>query len=144
MDSGSLRKGNHRPTLTMKLSSTNTTLFHRWLLSTSPGTFVEHVNDIALYCTEANLKVRASLHSNNQQIHRLKHAVWSHGSKGGAAKHIRFSTLLQCLHRPDFLSLPSNNSRPHTSRESGNARSQPHRAATVVSTRWRSLSPRGH
>jgi hypothetical protein len=91
MDSGSLRKDNHqavrarwcRPTLTTAFSSTKATLFHRWLLSASRGTFVEHLNDIALDCREANLKVSASLHSNNQQIHRLKHAVWSHGSKGG-------------------------------------------------------------
>jgi hypothetical protein len=74
MDNGSLHKDNHqavrarwcRPTLRTTLSSTKATLFHRWLLSTSPGTFVEHLNDIALDCRAANLKVSVSLHSNNQ------------------------------------------------------------------------------
>jgi hypothetical protein len=91
MDSGSLRKDNRqagrarwcRPTLTTTFSSTNATLFNSWLLSTSPATFVEYLNDIALDCREANVKVSASLHSSNQQTHRLKHAVSSHGIKGG-------------------------------------------------------------
>jgi hypothetical protein len=151
MDSGLLRKDNHqavcaggcRPTLTTTLSSTKATFFHRWLMSTSPGIFVEHLSDITLDCREANCKVSASLHSNKQQILRLKHAVWSHGSKCCCKAYQILSkhTSLQCLHCQGFptVSLPSNDLRPHTSTESGNARSQQHRAATVVNTRWRSL-----
>jgi hypothetical protein len=52
-----------------------------------------------------NLKVSASLHSSNQQIHRLKHAVWSHGRKGGhpLLQSISYS---QQTYVPTMLALP--------------------------------------
>jgi hypothetical protein len=33
-----------------------TTLFHRWLLRAIPGTFIEHLSDIALDRREVNLR----------------------------------------------------------------------------------------
>jgi hypothetical protein len=56
----SLREDNHQavrarwyhPTLTTTFSSTKATCFHRWLVSTSPETLVEHLNDIALSIAE--------------------------------------------------------------------------------------------
>jgi hypothetical protein len=55
-------------------SLVRTTLFHRWLLRAIPGTFMEHLNDIARDFREANLRTSGSLLSNNVHIHRVKHA----------------------------------------------------------------------
>jgi hypothetical protein len=63
-------------------SPVRTTLFHRWLLRAILGTFIEHLNDIALDCRETNLRTSGSLLSNNAHIHRVKHALWKSGAHG--------------------------------------------------------------
>jgi len=53
-------------------------LFHRWLLlpgaNTSVYKGIEHLNDIALDCRAANLKVARNLVDNNNTTHRLSRA----------------------------------------------------------------------
>ncbi|CAM9114317.1 unnamed protein product, partial [Ectocarpus sp. 8 AP-2014] len=72
--------------------SSQSTLFHRWLLGlTGPPNehgfeYVEHLNDLALDCRESNLRKSTTLHGNNLHMNRLKHAFWVEGVKGAACK----------------------------------------------------------
>jgi hypothetical protein len=84
-----------RPTLTATLSSTKATLFHRWLLSTSPGTFVEHLNDIGQPQSE---RVAALEQSTNSHVKARCLESRKQRRTSAAAKYIRFSADIRPYH----------------------------------------------
>lgn len=75
-----------------KPGSSQSTLFHRWLLGLTGSSdehrfeYVEHLNDIALDCREINLRTANTLHGNNLHMNRLKRAFWDEGVAGAARK----------------------------------------------------------